>query len=369
MKTRMELWAEYREDIEKNISLQQSVMRSNKTLNLLYKRLLNVYPDYERKYVSKLKTNKAKIQKVEKIPKLEIESIDPLLHDIEQIEKLELVSNKAIDNLSFGIEELEEILRKIKKGKIKDIDYVETEWGDIKISKVQKITLGGKMSRIRIAIDGPSGSGKSTIARMLADEFKLKYINTGLIYRAVALFSIEKEINFADQQRIIDNLSSINISLMANEVTLLNGIDVTKKLRRDDVSQGASKVGAIDKVREFATEIAIHESKKPGVIMDGRDTTFNTMKDADLKIYLDTSPEVRAKRRQNQNKELGLSVDYELILSEILERDKRDKGREKDPLHVTSDAHVVDATNMSIEQVFESIKKLSNEVMEKKWKI
>lgn len=369
MKTRMELWAEYREDIEKNISLQQSVMRSNKTLSLLYKRLLEIYPKYDTKYVSTLKTNKAKVKKVDSAPKIVIDNLETMLKEIETIEENEVSSKKPIENIQFGLKELDDVISKIKKGKIKKINYIETNFEDIKISEVKQVSLGGKMSLIRIAIDGPSGSGKSTIARKVASAFKLKYINTGLIYRAVAFYMISHKIDLTDTDKVINNLLKISISLKADEVTMLNGIDVTKELRRDEVSQGASKVGAINEVRAFATEIAIDESKKPGVIMDGRDTTFNTMKDADLKIYLETSPEVRAKRRQEQNKELGLSTDYVMILNEILERDDRDKNREKDPLHVTKDAHLIDATNMDVDKVFEEIKKLANTVMEQKWKI
>ena len=220
------------------------------------------------------------------------------------------------------------------------------------------VKLKKDKSKLRIAIDGPSGSGKSTVAQAIANKYGLNYINTGLVYRAIAYHMSKKGISLDMTNKVNENLSNVNLTLLPNEEVELNGTVLKNELRSDMASQGASKVAAIPEVRKYAVEVQKAAGGKSGVIMDGRDTTFKIMPDADLKIFLDTDPEVRAQRRVDQNKKLGYSVDFDKILSEIKIRDDRDRNRSVDPLHKTEDAFLIDASNLSIEEVVLEVDKL-----------
>ncbi|NQZ65979.1 MAG: (d)CMP kinase [Mycoplasmatales bacterium] len=211
------------------------------------------------------------------------------------------------------------------------------------------------MSNIRIAIDGPSGSGKSTIAKLIAKKYNLKYINTGLVYRALAFKLIELGINIQNEDKVKENIQNIKINLLENEIVDLNGVKLDSELRSDNVSQASSVIASYSSVRNYAVKIQMLEASRKGVIMDGRDTTFKIMPDADFKFFLDTDAEIRAKRRVEQNSKIGFSTDYEKILSEIKIRDHRDRTREVDPLHQTADAHLIDTSEMTIENVVKEI--------------
>lgn len=219
------------------------------------------------------------------------------------------------------------------------------------------------MKKINIAIDGPSGSGKSTVAKLISEKYHLTYINTGLVYRAIALNAILNHIDINDEKAVALSLEENMIELHENEVVFLKGNDVSYQLRDDKVSRSASIVAAMTPVRKFAIKLQKKYATKQGIIMDGRDTTFRIMPNADLKIFLDTSPKVRAERRQIQNQELGFNNNYDQILSEIKARDHRDKNREIDPLHKVEDAHLIDASNMSIKEVVAYISNLIDKII------
>lgn len=354
MKTRMEMWREYREEIEQNISLQDAARHSDSRFSILQKRLKKVFPDYDKKFTSRLSSFKAKILKAENVQLIDVTNIEELLDKLEVHDNDEGRSMMAIDKISFATEELADVIKEMQESKSRDerhfFDPVEAE-DDLKITTIHRINLGGEMQKIRVAIDGPSGSGKSTVAKLFAKKHKLNYINTGLIYRAIALNAINNSVNVENSEEVIDSLAKDMIELLPNETVHLNRKDVTKSLRSDIVSQAASKIAVIPEVRNYALMISKHYASVPGTIMDGRDTTFNVMPDADLKIFLDTSPEIRATRRVEQNKALGYNDNYEEILAEIKERDHRDRTRAVDPLHKTSDAFLIDASDMSIEEV------------------
>lgn len=358
----MELWKDYRDSIERNISLQKAVMYSNEKLNVLHKRLIEVFPEYDEKYKTQLSKFEATVNKIEQAPTIPTQNIDLIIEEINKIENDGNSSFSAIDNLSFESEELVKVLEEVQKGKINNIQYIKTYDDGIKMNETTVIELGEKMYDYRIAIDGPSGSGKSTVAKEIARIYNLKYINTGLVYRAIALHIIENGLDVQDEDEVVNELKNINIKLLKNEIVELNGHEVSNALRSDDVSQNASIVASYSAVRKFAVDIQKHEGARKGVIMDGRDTTFKIMPDADVKIFLDTSPEVRAKRRVDQNEELGYSTNYEEILEEIRIRDRRDRTREVDPLHVTEGAHLIDASEMSIDDVVQKIQDIIREL-------
>lgn len=364
MKTRMELWQGYREEIEKNIALHEAVRSSDARFLLLEKKLLNVFPKYHSKYGSKLSVVKANVSNIPKAMEFETKKLEEVIATLSSIDEDHGVSFASIDGIDFSSNEMDDIIAAVQKGKIKDIDYVSVSTRTISfaLEEVKKVNLGVKMRKIRIAIDGPSGSGKSTAAKLIAKKHGFNYINTGLIYRAIALNGLNNKIDFNNATQIVNSFEEGMIELKPNEVVFLKGVDVTKALRNDLVSQNASKVAAVPKIREFALEISRQYAKLPGTVMDGRDTTFKIMPDADLKIFLDTAPEVRAKRRVEQNRILGFDTNYDNILKEIKERDHRDRTREIDPLHKTEDAYLIDSSDMNIEQVVKAIEKLISEI-------
>ncbi len=216
-----------------------------------------------------------------------------------------------------------------------------------------------------IAIDGPSGAGKSTIAKMVAKELNCIYIDTGAMYRTVALYVLENNIDIEDSISIINALKNINIRLEYVEGVqnvYLNNKNITTKIREEVVGKVASKnVSIIKEVRENLVKMQQNMAREKSVIMDGRDIGSVVLPDAFLKIYLDAKSSTRAKRRFDELVEKGMTVDYNNILEEIEKRDFDDKNRDESPLIQCEDAIYVDTSDMTIEKVCEKILKLYEE--------
>ena len=360
MKTRMELWAKYRKDIENNISLIQSARMSNEKVKVLKERLLKIFPEYDEKYPSNFQTFDAKTKEIEQ---QEIISDDFFVNLKKEISKIndDIISKENLNKIKFSSGDLDELIKKIDlhDSKVKSIDSNITNSDKIVID-IKKVKLKDKMKKINIAIDGPSGSGKSTAAKAVAKELGLKYINTGLVYRSIAFYVIDNSIPLKEKD-IVNSLKDIKIKLLRFEKVDLNGQKLFDELREDKVSKVAAIVASMTPVREFALKIQRYYASTKGIVMDGRDTTFKIMPKADLKIFLDTDVKERAKRRVNQNKSLGYDINYDEVLKEIKARDKLDRNRKKDPLHKTKDAILIDSTNISLEEVIEKIIELAKE--------
>ena len=205
-----------------------------------------------------------------------------------------------------------------------------------------------------IAIDGPAGSGKSTVAKLIAKELGYIYVDTGAMYRAVGLYCINNSINYADNKAVEKVLDKIDIDLVHSEGTqriFLNGEDVTDAIRTPAVADGASKVAAIGKVREMLVELQKSIAHRSKVVMDGRDIGTNVIPDARVKIYLDANVLERAKRRCNELEEKGIPYDFNAMAKDISSRDEYDKNRELNPLTAAEDAHVIDTSEMTIDEV------------------
>lgn len=204
-----------------------------------------------------------------------------------------------------------------------------------------------------IAIDGPSGAGKSTLARALAQELGFLYVDTGAIYRTVGLAALERGIDPADADGVAALLPQLSINMGYGADGLqrmsLNGRDVTEDIRRNEVSAAASKAAAIPAVRDFLLEMQRRAARSHNVIMDGRDIGTVVLPAADLKIYLTAAPEARAERRFRELRERGQQADYEQVLAEVVERDRRDTQRETAPLRQAEDAVVADTTRLDLE--------------------
>jgi cytidylate kinase len=205
-----------------------------------------------------------------------------------------------------------------------------------------------------IAIDGPSGSGKSTLGRMLARELELLYIDTGSMYRAVALAVIESAVNESDDVAVGSLADRLDIDLGGDPDSLrvsLNGKDVTERVRAEDVTHVSSIVSTIPAVRRAMVRRQ-RELGKRGAVMNGRDIGTVVFPDADVKFYLDADIRERAERRLAEEREVNQAATYEQTLADITERDARDTTREDSPLVAAEDAIIVDSTGMAIDDVF-----------------
>jgi cytidylate kinase len=205
-----------------------------------------------------------------------------------------------------------------------------------------------------IAIDGPSGSGKSTLGRMLARELNLLYIDTGSMYRTVALAVIEADLDPADREAVAALAARIDIDLEGDPDSLkvlLDGRDVTEEIRTESVTAMSSVVSTIRGVRRAMVERQRLMGQR-GAVLNGRDIGTVVFPDADIKFFLTASPEERAERRFNEDRVTNASVSFQQTLTEMTERDRRDSTRADSPLKVADDAIVIDSSALSIEQVF-----------------
>lgn len=228
------------------------------------------------------------------------------------------------------------------------------------------------MKKIIIAIDGYSSSGKSTMARDLARRIGYVYVDSGAMYRAVTLYAIEqgmtdKEGN-VDVEALISALPEINISFTPAgadgiQHTMLNGRDVESKIRGMEVSSLVSPVSAIPEVRRRLTELQRDFGRERGIVMDGRDIGTTVFPDAEMKVFVDATPEVRARRRTLELEQKGASPVYEEVLENIRERDRIDTTRKESPLRKADDAHVLDNDNLNIPQQMDWLMDLYDKII------
>lgn len=215
-----------------------------------------------------------------------------------------------------------------------------------------------------IAIDGPAGAGKSSIAKEAARRLGFVYVDTGALYRTVALNALNQGVDLENSDAVIASLDGTDIRLAFEDGTqkvLLNGQDVSDSIRTEQVSAGASKVSAIPAVRELLFGLQKNIAASCDCLMDGRDIGTVVLPDADLKIFLTASPEERARRRYEQNRERGMEADYDAILAEVNQRDYQDTHREIAPLRQAGDAVLLDSTHMSFQEVVDRLLQLVEE--------
>jgi len=210
------------------------------------------------------------------------------------------------------------------------------------------------MKSLIIAIDGPVGSGKSTLARRVAEMMGYVYIDTGAMYRALALKALRRGISLDASEALVELARETRIDLRAesgSQSVYLDCEDVTAAIRTPEVSQAASKVAVVGGVRHVLVAEQRRAGEKGGVVMEGRDIGSVVFPDAGLKIFLTASPEVRAERRWREHQQKGDAIDLARTLEEIHERDRRDRERSTSPLVRAPDAVVVDSTAMEPEEV------------------
>ena len=208
--------------------------------------------------------------------------------------------------------------------------------------------------RISVAIDGPAGAGKSTIAKIVGKKFDLMYINTGAMYRAVALMAERKHIKPEEVEKLVKLVDTMEIHF-ENDDLVLNGINVQEEITMPEISSIVSNYASIPEVRSKLVQLQRNIAEKYNVIMDGRDIGTVVLKDSKCKFFLTASAKERANRRFKELTERGLEVNYDEILNEIIRRDTIDSTREVDPLRKADDAIEIDSSNYNINEVTEII--------------
>lgn len=211
---------------------------------------------------------------------------------------------------------------------------------------------------INIALDGPAGAGKTTVAGIISKKLSIVNLDTGSMYRSVALKAIKNNIDTKNSQEISDMLKSTSINIVyedGKQKIILDGKDVFGEIRTPEVSVGASNVAKIEEVRKTLVKLQREIASKNSVIMDGRDIGTHVLPNADFKFFLTATPEERAKRRYLELKEKGYKDTLEEVQEDLNKRDEADINRAISPLKQAEDAYYIDSTDMSVDQVVEKM--------------
>lgn len=218
------------------------------------------------------------------------------------------------------------------------------------------------MEKIIIALDGFSGTGKSSTARAVANELSYLYIDSGAMYRAVTLYFLDHAIDHKDRQAVKNALDDITITFVKNQI-FLNEVNVSDEIRTMRINENVSAISAIREVRKsmVAQQQRIGQSK--GIVMDGRDIGTVVFPHAELKIFMTANPKVRAKRRQSELSEKGISEELSVIENNLLERDKKDSSRTESPLVKAEDAIEIDTSDLTFDDQVHKIVVLAKEVI------
>ncbi len=253
----------------------------------------------------------------------------------------------------------------MKAGGIGEVGAVQTPQSSACGCGAVHIITDEREHTMKITIDGPAGSGKSSVARAVSLKFKIPYLETGLAYRAVGYLVIKKfgKVESISWEQIKTLLPLLKIVPEVGRTRIfVEGREIEKELKSEDVGNMASVIGTIAEFREYINEVFRKLLKNSSGVIEGRDAGTNIFPDADIKIFITASPEERAKRRYKQLRSIGIDVSYEEILKKIKERDERDMKREKYPFRPAPDAIVIDTTNLSEEEVIKKVMDIVNKV-------
>lgn len=216
-----------------------------------------------------------------------------------------------------------------------------------------------------VAIDGPSGAGKSSVAKKIAENFKIMYLDTGALYRAIGYYFIRNNLDYKNGKMVEENLNKISLDIKfsnGKQIVFINGEDVTSKIRTNEVSMAASAISSVKATREFLMDTQREIAKKNSVVMDGRDIGTVILPKADVKIFLTASLEERTRRRFEELNKVNDNIKYEEVFNQMRERDFNDTNRKVAPLRPAEDAVIFDSTKLEFEQV---VSELTNIIKEK----
>lgn len=216
-----------------------------------------------------------------------------------------------------------------------------------------------------VAIDGPSGAGKSSVAKKIAENFKIMYLDTGALYRAIGYYFIRNNLDYKNGKMVEENLNKISLDIKfsdGKQIVFINGEDVTSKIRTNEVSMAASAISSVKATREFLMDTQREIAKKNSVVMDGRDIGTVILPKADVKIFLTASLEERTRRRFEELNKVNNNIKYEEVFNQMRERDFNDTNRKVAPLRLAEDAVIFDSTKLEFEQV---VSELTNIIKEK----
>lgn len=351
--TRINKWKKYRTNILENHNIKEAIINSDLELKKILKEINFDFNELEEESILKSnnENNKSYQSEVE----------DYLINDLlDQISKNEGLKIQQQQQREFNSHQYDVIINELFAEFNQDVTNKEI---DLKPGNLQMKTSVNK--KINIAIDGPSGVGKSSVAKAIAKKLDLVFINTGLMYRAVAFYFIINNLNLNDEKLVNENLSKIKLKILANEQIELNDENVSSKLWTDEVSLAASCVAKYLAVRNFCVKIQQKlAQEKPGVVMEGRDIGTVVLPNANLKFFLSADPEIRAQRRIKQLEAKGEIVNHQDILKNVINRDETDQTRTIAPLEKAKDAIEIDTSNFSLEEVIEKIVNLAKTKME-----
>lgn len=225
--------------------------------------------------------------------------------------------------------------------------------------------VSGARGRRRIAIDGPAGTGKSTLARLLAKRLGGAYLDTGAMYRVATLQVLRAGIDPEDSPAVIDASAELPMEIgtdAGSESILLAGEDVSSEIRTERVTEGVSAVSAVPEVRKNLVELQRRLASGGGtVVLEGRDIGTVVLPEAEVKVYLTASPEIRAQRRTEQDLAAGRDASYEQVLAAVIERDRKDSSRSASPLRPADDAVVVDTSDLTLDEVLDHLVTLAGD--------
>ncbi len=216
-----------------------------------------------------------------------------------------------------------------------------------------------------VAIDGPSGAGKSSVAKKIAENFKIMYLDTGALYRAIGYYFIRNNLDYKNGKMVEENLNKISLDIKfsdGKQIVFINGEDVTSKIRTNEVSMAASAISSVKATREFLMDTQREIAKKNSVVMDGRDIGTVILPKADVKIFLTASLEERTRRRFEELNKVNNNIKYEEVFNQMRERDFNDTNRKVAPLRPAEDAIIFDSTKLEFEKV---VSELTNIIKEK----
>jgi cytidylate kinase len=215
--------------------------------------------------------------------------------------------------------------------------------------------------KLKIAIDGPAGAGKSTVARLTAEKLGYTYIDTGAMYRALAVTAVSLGIDLTDENALGEMARSVRLEAWEDKGVFrvfVDGKELTSKLRGSQTDRAVKILAMATPVREVLVKIQRRLAKPGGVVMEGRDITSVVLKDAEIKVFLTADPEVRAKRRFQELRDKGIQVSFQEVMEDMVERDRKDLERDWGKLVKVPDAVLIDSTHMTIEEVSNEIVKL-----------